>query len=118
MAQYSRREERQAREVVEFYKTLFAHPLVEGITWWDLLDGQWLKAPSGLIREDYSQTSLWRVTEFNQKEWWTEDISLVTDQEGQVEFTGFLGEYEIAFGDKKANFSLKDKAEKEISIYL
>ena len=36
-------EERQAREVVEFYKTLFAHPLVEGITWWDLLDGQWLR---------------------------------------------------------------------------
>lgn len=28
-------EERQAEEVVKHYKTLFAHPLVEGITWWD-----------------------------------------------------------------------------------
>ena len=112
-------EERQAREVVEFYKTLFAHPLVEGITWWDLLDGQWLKAPSGLIREDYSPKPAYEeLQNLIKKEWWTEDISLVTDQEGQVEFTGFLGEYEIAFGDKKANFSLKDKAEKEISIYL
>ncbi|MDO9122377.1 MAG: endo-1,4-beta-xylanase, partial [Anaerolineaceae bacterium] len=39
-------EERQARETLQHYETLFAHPLVEGITWWDLQDGNWLNAPA------------------------------------------------------------------------
>ena len=47
-------EERQAQEVVLHYKTLLAHPLVEGITWWDLSDGGWLNAPAGLLRKDHS----------------------------------------------------------------
>ena len=67
-------EERQAREVVEFYKTLFAHPLVEGITWWDLLDGQWLKAPSGLIRQDCSPKPAYEeLRKLIKEEWWTKE---------------------------------------------
>ena len=31
-------EERQAEEAIQHYQTLFAHPLVEGITWWDSSD--------------------------------------------------------------------------------
>jgi len=45
-------EDRQAQELVSHYKTLFAHPLVKSITWWDFVDGKWLGAPSGLLRKD------------------------------------------------------------------
>ena len=45
-------EERQAREMEEMYRVLFAHPMVEGITNWDATDGKWLGAPSGVLRED------------------------------------------------------------------
>ena len=35
-------EERQANEIEEMYRILFAHPLVEAITTWDYRDGAWL----------------------------------------------------------------------------
>src|SRR5690554_5794200 len=112
-------EERQAKQVVEFYKTLFAHPLVEGITCWDLLDGQWLNAPSGLLREDCSPKpayeELYRLVK---GEWWTEERALLTDSQGRVEVTGFPGEYQLTFGDKKSQFRLEDKEDAEISIHL
>lgn len=112
-------EERQAEETVEFYRTLFAHPLVEAITWWDLLDGQWLKAPSGLIREDCSSKPVYEeLRKLIKEEWWTGPVSPVTDQKGQIEFTGFLGEYEISYRDKTISFFLDDKENKEISIYF
>ena len=47
-------EERQAEEISLHYKTLFAHPLVESITYWNFVDGGWLGAPAGLLRKDGS----------------------------------------------------------------
>ena len=47
-------EARQARQIAEMYSVLFAHPLVQAITTWDFNDGCWLRAPSGLVREDNS----------------------------------------------------------------
>lgn len=115
----TRGEERQTKEVLEFYKTLFAHPLVTGITWWDLLDGQWLNAPSGLIRQDCSSKPAYEeLHKLVKDEWWTKASSLTTDNDGQIEFTGFLGEYQLSYGDKNVSFSLKDKETTEISIYL
>ena len=46
-------EERQAKEVLQHYQTLFAHPLVEGITWWDFSDGGWLNAPGRFNSEGW-----------------------------------------------------------------
>jgi len=47
-------EERQAREVVLHYKTLLSRPSVQAITWWDLSDGGWLNAPTGLLHKDHT----------------------------------------------------------------
>ncbi|MDR2953424.1 MAG: endo-1,4-beta-xylanase, partial [Treponema sp.] len=43
-------EERQARELVEMYEILFAHPLVRAITTWSGGDDSWLHAPAGFLR--------------------------------------------------------------------
>jgi endo-1,4-beta-xylanase len=86
-------EERQAREVVWHYKTLMAHPLVEGITWWDLSDGGWLNAPAGLLRKDHSPKPAYEeLLKLVKGEWWLTPTKMTTDALGQISFTGFLGE--------------------------
>jgi GH35 family endo-1,4-beta-xylanase len=100
-------EERQAREVVQHYETLMAHPLVEGITWWDLYDGLWLNAPSGLLRRDGSPKPAYEELLKRVKgEWWLAPTELRTDAHGQVQVTGFAGNYEIEVNGKKQAFSL------------
>ncbi|MDR2417567.1 MAG: endo-1,4-beta-xylanase [Treponema sp.] len=103
-------EERQAREVVEMYETLFAHPLVEAITTWDATDGKWLGAPSGLLRKDNSAKPVYdALMEKIKGEWWTGEQSLTTDNNGELEIEGFRGEYTISLNDKTAVFCLDGK---------
>ena len=110
-------EERQAREVVLHYKTLLAHPAVQGITWWDLSDGGWLNAPAGLLRRDQScKPAYTELLKLVKGEWWYPPTRLTTDANGQFTFNGFLGEYELSAGDQKVIFPLKEKG--ETSIFL
>jgi endo-1,4-beta-xylanase len=109
-------EARQAEEVVTHYRTLFEHPLVESITWWDLKDGAWLGAPSGLIRKDNSVKPAYEeLHKLIKGEWWTGTKQVITNEVGSIDFRGFLGEYEITCGDKKGHFTL-GKADKEVTV--
>ena len=73
-------EGRQARETMQHYNTLFAHPLVEGITWWDVSDGGWLNAPAGLIRKDGSGKPAYEELMKSIKgEWWVPATRIQTD---------------------------------------
>jgi len=103
-------EARQAEEVVQHYKTLFAHPAVEAITWWGLPDGGWLNAPAGLIRSDYSTKPAYEEL-FNlvKGEWWQAPVKMVTDSEGKLRFKGFLGEYTLSWAGKVTTFHLAKK---------
>ncbi|MDR0878301.1 MAG: endo-1,4-beta-xylanase [Treponema sp.] len=110
-------EERQAREAVEMYETLFAHPAVEAITTWDAVDGKWLGAPSGFLRKDNSPKPVYH--ELNKRikdEWWTKE-SLVTGSDGAVELCGFRGDYTAEANGCKADFTLDGKTE-ELKIIL
>lgn len=89
-------EERQAEESIQHYKTLFAHPLVEGITWWDSSDGGWLNAPAGLIRKDGSTKPAYEeLMKLVKEEWWTPRTRLTTDENGQIRLRCFVGEYQL-----------------------
>lgn len=100
-------EERQAREVIQHYETLFAHPLVQSITWWDLSDGHWLNAPGGLLRRDGSSKPAYdELLKRIKGEWWLHPTKFITDERGDVQFSGFPGEYEVTVGQKKINFSI------------
>jgi endo-1,4-beta-xylanase len=100
-------EERQVQETIHHYETLFAHPLVESITWWDLSDGGWLNAPAGLLRKDGSSKPAYdELLKRIKGEWWTGPLNLATDQSGQVHFCGFLGDYELICGGVHRSFSL------------
>ncbi len=102
-------EERQAREVLEMYDTLFSHPLVEGITTWSIVDGKWLKAPAGLLRADNSGKPAYDALLQKVKgDWWTK-TRVHTDDLGYAEFTGFLGSYEALCDRDQAEFVLDQK---------
>jgi endo-1,4-beta-xylanase len=110
-------EERQAQEVISHYKTLMAHPLVEGITWWDLSDGGWLNAPAGLLRKDHTPKPAYdELLKLIKGEWWLAPTKLTTDTQGQFSFTGFLGEYEVSLDKQHVSFTVQDKGEAHIAV--
>jgi GH35 family endo-1,4-beta-xylanase len=112
-------ENRQAEETIQHYKTLFTHPLVEGITWWDLSDGGWLDAPAGLIRKDGSSKPAYdEILKLVKGEWWLSPTRLTTDSIGKIQFTGFFGEYELAYEGNRKSFSVTRENPPAIEIYL
>lgn len=97
-------EERQAREVMEMYTALFESPYVQAITTWDFDDdNKWLGAPCGLIRKDNSLKPAYVELRKKIKEEWMTQEDLMTDAGGNLEFTGFAGDYEIqCMGEARA----------------
>jgi endo-1,4-beta-xylanase len=110
-------ETRQVEEAILHYQTLFGHPLVEGITWWDLSDGGWLNAPAGLIRRDGSSKPAYdELKKLIKGEWWITPIKLVTDKNGEIQFAGFLGDYELIYGRTKSSFTITKENRTTITI--
>lgn len=110
-------EERQAREVVQLYDTLFAHPMVEAITTWSVVDGKWLGAPAGLLRVDNSSKPAYdELLRLVKKEWWT-NTRVVTDALGYTDVEGFMGTYEAECAGRTGAFLL-DRNEDEAAVTL
>ncbi len=103
-------EKKQAEYVEKFYTVLFSHPAVEAIVWWDLQDGNWMRAPAGLVREDISPKPAYEaLMKLIKGKWWTV-LDLKTGRDGVCKFRGFLGDYEVIASHKgretKAAFKL------------
>jgi endo-1,4-beta-xylanase len=112
-------EARQAEEAVKHYKTLFGHPLVESITWWDLADGGWLNAPGGLIRKDGSSKPAYaELLKVVKGDWWVAPSRDTTDEDGRIAFAGALGDYELTFDRFRQSFSLTSQEETVIEVRL
>ena len=111
-------EERQARQMEEMYRVLFAHPLVEAITNWDAVDGCWLGAPSGVLRADNTPKPAFEMLDRLIHEEWGTELELRTDGEGFVSFTGMLGSYEIDCGGKTLHFELSKENQETIHLTL
>ena len=109
-------EERQAREMEEMYRVLFAHPMVEGITNWDATDGKWLGAPSGVLREDNTAKPAYELLDRLINREWTTDIEVQTDGEGQVRFDGMRGSYGLFCEGKRAAFELSARGNQAIDV--
>lgn len=89
-------ERRQAEEVARFYTVLFSHPSVEAITWWDFSDrGAWQGAPAGFLRKDMTPKPAYDALKALIKtKWWTR-AEAVVGANGQAQFRGFAGAYEV-----------------------
>jgi endo-1,4-beta-xylanase len=101
-------EERQAEEVVRHYTTLFAHPAVQGATYWGLTDdGSWLGAPSGLVRADGSPKPAYDALKALVKgEWWLGETIARTDEEGRFKLDAYLGDYMVRAAGVSADFTV------------
>jgi endo-1,4-beta-xylanase len=100
-------EERQAEQAIQHYTTLFSHPLVEGITWWDSSDGGWLNAPAGLLRQDGSVKPAYEeLMKLIKGEWWTSPTQLATNEKGEVKLNCFYGEYKLTCRGQQVSFTV------------
>lgn len=88
-------EERQREYVEAAYTLLFSHPAVEAVTWWNFQDGQWMNAPSGLLRRDMSPKPAYeRLLDLVTRVWRTHE-TVTTDPEGRACVKAFHGDYEV-----------------------
>jgi len=109
-------EARQAREVSEMYTVLFSHPLVEAITTWDFNDGCWLKAPSGLVREDNTEKPVYQALRGLIHGALETHLDLRTDENGTAVFEGFKGGYRASANGRTVGFELDAPTEKRLSF--
>lgn len=93
----SRRHElAQAQAAEALYRTAFANPAVEGISWWDLSDRYAARhRPVGLLDDDLKPKEAWhRLSGLIKEQWWTE-ISGRLGDDGIIGFRGFFGTYRL-----------------------
>jgi len=108
-------EDRQARDFLSMIDTLFAHPQVEAFTNWDFCDGAWLGAPAGLVRLDGSHKPSYDALKQRITQDWHTKLTLMTDENGYCEVTGFRGEYEAVVDGLMGTFTLdKSGADKTV----
>ena len=128
----------QAELLEGLYSTWFAHHNVEQIIYWNLVDG-YAYVPSddpevigrsqgdmtigenrfygGLLRFDMTpKPAYYTLKELIQKKWHTE-VEAVTDANGQVCFSGFVGEYALQLGDTTQNIHLS-KQKNQITVVI
>jgi hypothetical protein len=66
---------------------------VEAITWWDLTEGSWLGAPSGILTKELTPKPAYRaLMDLIKREWWS-DYSGRTNIEGVASAKLFCGTY-------------------------
>ncbi len=116
-------EQSQTQQVTEFYRILFSHPAVEAITWWDFTDqNAWQRAPAGLVRADMTPKPVYdELHRLIKETWWTK-AEVTAGAEGQAQFRGFLGDYQISaqVADKELTgaFSLDKAATQTLEVQL
>lgn len=102
-------EEKKARALVEYYRTCFAHPAVEGILMWGFWEGaNWIPA-SSLFRRDWTPTPAARAyRDLIFGTWWTRWEGKA-DATGRCEVRAFYGQHRVQSGGKEAVVTLRKK---------
>ncbi|MCW5555337.1 MAG: endo-1,4-beta-xylanase [Verrucomicrobiae bacterium] len=92
-------EQRQAEQTAACYTTLFAHPALQAITWWDFSDhGAWQRAPAGWLRRDMSPKPVYdRMKSLIRGEWWTK-LEGRPDPSGILTMQAFHGHHRVTVG--------------------
>lgn len=88
-------EENQGMFYRYFVTLCFSHPRVDAITLWAMWDGSsWLKT-GGIIREDWTPKPAYHALDDLINNKWRTRFEARTDQNGEIRFRGFHGEYEV-----------------------
>jgi GH35 family endo-1,4-beta-xylanase len=88
-------ENARASKVENFYRTAFGHPAVAGIMAWSWWENDSYRGPEGAwVNADWTLNAAGQKYESLMNEWWT-NASGTSDQNGEVDWTGYLGDYRI-----------------------
>jgi GH35 family endo-1,4-beta-xylanase len=111
-------EDRQARQFVEMYEILFAHPLVRTAYSWNFVDGGWLGAPAGLLREDGTAKPAYdALYDLIRKQWWT-NTEIVTDENGEAVVEGFRGDYKLTCCGAQTDLALRKDVLEGVKTFI
>jgi len=94
----------QARLARHYYRLLFSHPAVRGITWWNLPDagaveGHESTLASGLLNADLTPKPAYEALHQLIRSEWRTRLTVNTDASGEARFRGFHGSYQIRVQD-------------------
>jgi endo-1,4-beta-xylanase len=89
-------EARQAEQVERLYTSLFAHPAVQAITWWDFSDASaWKQAAAGWLRKDMSPKPAYeKLLSLIKGRWWSK-LEGRTDAQGHLRARLYYGDYQV-----------------------
>jgi len=89
-------EQTQAEYLRDFYTLAFSKRLVKGISWsFGVSDKDAYIIGGGLLREDFTPKPSYHTLKNLITSIWTTTGQGITDENGQVSFSGFAGDYEI-----------------------
>lgn len=118
-------EELQAELLRLLYSVWFSHPLVDSVVYWNQVDGycyvgdaNWNEnnCRGGLFHHDLTpKKSALMLKKLITEEWHTEE-KLVTNENGEVDFRGFYGEYDITVAGKTYTVNLSKNNNNDVVI--
>ena len=90
----------QADYIERVLTLMFAHPAVESLIWWDILDKGAFTTSGGLISNELDEFGDMKVKPSYEKikNFLGKEKETITDANGQAEIKAFAGEYEIVIG--------------------
>ncbi len=114
--------EDMASDYAKMMRTAFSHPAVHGFYMWGFWDGRHWRPGAGIYDTDFNpKPAADSVYNLIHNTWTTRD-TLSSDENGEVKFRGFFGDYEIAFKDggkirkMKVNFAKETSRKKTINL--
>ncbi len=105
-------EAEQAVLAYNLYRLWFSLEKVEGITWWNLIDGLTAgkeKMFSGILRPDMSKKPVYFALDDLINRQWKTKLTVKADKDGKISFRGFRGTYKATWkeGGKERVVSFK-----------
>lgn len=85
----------QADYAVKLFRTAFAHPMVDSISWWDLADDDAYYPGGGLLHSDLTPKPVYTALDNLINTEWTTTVSATTASQGRIDFRGFYGDYHV-----------------------
>lgn len=107
-------EQLQADMLKLWYSVWFSHPAVEGIVYWNTLDGYafidetWNEnnCRGGLMHHDLTPKKSALMLKSLFHDIWHTELELTTDEDGFIEFRGFYGDYTAEVNGETVMFSI------------
>ena len=106
----------QADFTRDFMTACFSHPGVDGIMTWGFWEGAHWRPTSALWANDWTPTAMGRVWLDLVHDHWMTRASMVSDDNGVVEFRGFKGRYEIGVGEDVKAVKFVSDGEYEVRL--